>query len=67
VGDIIKVEKLDEINKKELKKLGFNEKGFPFEPESFIGNHLMKTLPLNTFIEKNNIRVTRFGVYVKGK
>jgi len=56
VGDIIKVEKLDEINKRELKKLGFNEKEFPFKPESFIGNHLMKTLPLNTFIEKNNIR-----------
>ena len=56
VGDIVKVELLNEVNRKELESLGFNEKEFPFEPESFVGNHLMKTLTLKMFIEENNIQ-----------
>ena len=57
VGDMVRVELLNEVNRKELESLGFNEKEFPFEPESFVGNHLMKTLPLKRFIEENNIQV----------
>jgi len=55
IGDIVKVEKLNEVNRGELESLGFYEEEFPFEPESFVGNHLMKTLPLKLFIEDNGI------------
>ncbi len=56
VGDIINVDQLNEINKKELKDLGVEDSEIPFEPESFVGNHLMKTIPLKRFIEENNIQ-----------
>ena len=56
LGDIIRVEDLSQRNKKELQYINFMDKEFPFEPESFVGNHLMKTVPLKTFIEENSIQ-----------
>jgi phosphoadenosine phosphosulfate reductase len=56
VGDMIRVADLNERNKQEIKKLGFTEDSFPFEPESYVGNHLMKTVAMNIFMEKNNVR-----------
>lgn len=56
VGDIIKVAELSDRNKKELELIGFKEHEFPFEPESYVGNHLMKTVPLKIFIEENGIK-----------
>lgn len=56
LGDIIKVNDLSHRNKKELEYINFIEKEFPFEPESYVGNHLMKTVPLKIFIENNNIK-----------
>jgi phosphoadenosine phosphosulfate reductase len=56
LGDIVKVDDLNGRNRKELEYIGFKEKEFPFEPESFAGNHLMKTVPLKMFIEENNIK-----------
>ena len=38
-------------NRKELEKIGFTENTFLFEPESFVGNHLMKTVAMNNFIK----------------
>jgi phosphoadenosine phosphosulfate reductase len=56
IGDMIQVSSLNERNRAELEKLGFGEEEFPFEPESFIGNHLMKTVAMNTFLEDNAIQ-----------
>ena len=56
VGDLIRVADLNERNQKEIEKLGFNEDVFPFEPESFVGNHLMKTVAMNVFMEKNDVQ-----------
>jgi phosphoadenosine phosphosulfate reductase len=56
LGDIVKVGDLNERNRNELEYIGFQEKDFPFEPESFVGNHLMKTVPLKMFIEENNVK-----------
>jgi phosphoadenosine phosphosulfate reductase len=56
VGDLIRVADLNERNQKEIEKLGFNEDVFPFEPESFVGNHLMKTVAMNMFMEKNDVQ-----------
>jgi phosphoadenosine phosphosulfate reductase len=54
-GDLISVNSLNERNRAELEKLDFDEEAFPFEPESFIGNHLMKTVAMNVFLEDNKI------------
>ncbi len=55
LGDIIQVGSLNERNRKEIEKIGFDEKEFPFEPESFVGNHLMKTVAMNAFLEDYGI------------
>lgn len=52
VGDIVKVSKLTERNREELKRLEFDKGEFPFEPESYVGNHLMKTVAMNVYLEK---------------
>lgn len=56
LGYNVKVEDLNERNREELKRIEFEEDSFPFEAESYAGNHLMKTVPLNRFIEENNIK-----------
>ncbi|MBW2602907.1 MAG: phosphoadenosine phosphosulfate reductase family protein [Deltaproteobacteria bacterium] len=56
VGDIIHVADLNEMNRMEIEKLEFTGDTFAFEPESYIGNHLMKTVAMNVFIEKNGIK-----------
>jgi len=52
----VKVEKLNERNRAELKRIGFDEEEFPFEAESYAGNHLMKTVVFNQFLERNGIK-----------
>jgi phosphoadenosine phosphosulfate reductase len=56
IGDMIKVSSLNERNRKEIEKLGYEKEEFPFEPESFVGNHLMKTVAMNVFLEDNGIQ-----------
>ena len=56
VGDMIRVSDLNERNRLEIDKLGFTEDAFPFEPESYIGNHLMKTVAMNMFLETNGVK-----------
>jgi len=56
VGDMVKVSSLNERNRKEIELLEITDEEFPFEPESFIGNHLMKTIAMNMFLEENNVK-----------
>jgi phosphoadenosine phosphosulfate reductase len=56
IGSLIQVADLNERNRAELSKIGFTEDAFVFEPESFVGNHLMKTAVMNTFLIKNKIK-----------
>ncbi len=56
VGDIVKVSSLNERNRKELSLLEIEDEEFPFEPESFIGNHLMKTIAMNMFLEETGTK-----------
>ena len=56
LGDMIKVSALNDRNRAELEKLEYDEEEFPFAAESFIGNHLMKTVPMNTFLEDYGIK-----------
>lgn len=48
---LVKVQDLDQRNQAEIRRLGYEEDEFPFEAESYVGNHLMKTVPFNRFIE----------------
>ncbi len=52
----VKVEDLNERNRAELKRIGFDGEEFPFEAESYAGNHLMKTVVFNEFLERNRIK-----------
>ena len=53
---IVKVKDLNERNRSELGRIGFDEEEFHFEAESYVGNHLMKTVVFNEFLERNNIK-----------
>jgi phosphoadenosine phosphosulfate reductase len=52
----VKVKDLNERNRAELSRIGFDEDEFPFEAESYVGNHLMKTVVFNEFLERNKIK-----------
>ena len=56
IGDEIQVAQLNARNRQEIEKLGFTASSFPFEPESLVGNHLMKTVAMNVFLETNGIK-----------
>jgi phosphoadenosine phosphosulfate reductase len=55
VGAPVKVKDLSARNRAELKRLEFDGEEFPFEAESYVGNHLMKTVVFNEFLERNRI------------
>jgi len=52
----VKVKDLNERNRAELKRIGFEEESFPFEAESYTGNHLMKTVMFNLYIERHKVK-----------
>ena len=56
LGSLVKVADLNERNRAEIQRIGYEEDEFPFEAESFVGNHLMKTVVFNQFIERNNLK-----------
>lgn len=56
VGDMIRIGSLNARNRAEIEKLQFQEDAFPFEPESYVGNHLMKTVAMNAFLEDNGVK-----------
>jgi len=58
----VKVADLNERNQQEIKRIGFNLETFPLEAESYIGNHLMKTVVFNTYLEDNNVKVVAQGL-----
>ena len=62
LGDIVQVSDLDARNQGELVKLDFHEENFPFEPESYVCNHLMKTVPMNRFIEKEGVQAVSTAI-----
>jgi phosphoadenosine phosphosulfate reductase len=61
-GDVVRISKLNLDNRNELKRLGYDQKTFRFEAESFIGNHLMKTVPLNSYIVSRHVQAVITGI-----
>lgn len=58
----VEVKDLNERNQAELKRISFEEPAFPFEAESYVGNHLMKTVMFNMYIEKHNVKAIFQGL-----
>ncbi len=56
LGAPVKVKALNERNRAELERIGFTEEEFPFEAESYAGNHLMKTVVFNQWVERHKIK-----------
>jgi phosphoadenosine phosphosulfate reductase len=53
---LIKVKDLNERNRAELERIGFEAEEFLFEAESYAGNHLMKTVVFNEFLDRHKIK-----------
>ena len=51
LGNTVQVKDLNERNKAELERIEFKDDSFNFEAESEAGNHLMKTVVFNQFVE----------------
>ena len=58
----VKVKDLNERNQAELKRISFEEETFPFEAESYVGNHLMKTVMFNMYIERHKVKAIFQGL-----
>jgi len=61
-GNIVDVKDLNKRNRLELEKMNFGKNEFKFDPESFEGNHLMKTVALNMFLESNGYECMITGI-----
>ena len=59
---IAKVKDLNERNQAELQRIGYEEDIFPFEAESYVGNHLMKTVMFNQYIERRSVKAIFQGL-----
>ncbi|MEW5913559.1 MAG: phosphoadenosine phosphosulfate reductase family protein [Thermodesulfobacteriota bacterium] len=62
LGAPVRVAALNQRNQAEVQRLGWEEEEFPFEAESYVGNHLMKTVPFNRFIEEHGIKAVVQGL-----
>ncbi len=58
----VNIKDLNERNRAEIKRIGFDLERFPFEAESYVGNHLMKTVVFNSYIEENNVKAVFQGL-----
>lgn len=62
LGAEVDVTDLNERNRKEIERIGLDIERFPFEAESYIGNHLMKTVVFNMYLTENNVKAVFQGL-----
>lgn len=55
IGDYIDLGSLSEATRAEAARAGFTGPGFPFDPESPLGNQLMKVAPMNAFLRDERV------------
>lgn len=58
----VNVADLNERNQAEIKRIGFDLKAFPFEAESYVGNHLMKTVVFNSYLADDKVKAVFQGL-----
>jgi phosphoadenosine phosphosulfate reductase len=58
----VQVADLNERNRAEIKRIGFDLTAFPFEAESYVGNHLMKTVVFNSYLEDSAVKAVFQGL-----
>jgi len=58
----IMVKDLNDRNQAELKRINYELNAFPFEAESYVGNHLMKTVVFNMYLEEKNVKAVFQGL-----
>jgi phosphoadenosine phosphosulfate reductase len=61
-GDVIRVADLSEANRRELRRLGYREEEFTFDPESLVCNHLLKTVAMNDYIRAQGVEAVFTGI-----
>lgn len=61
VGATVEIRDLNEQNRLELERIGFTESEFQFESESYTGTHLMETVVLHRWLERNGIKALFLG------
>ncbi|MCD6364773.1 MAG: phosphoadenosine phosphosulfate reductase family protein [Planctomycetes bacterium] len=62
LGATVKVADLNERNRAEIARLGYDEDEFDYEPESYVGNHLMKTVAMNVYLEDKKVKAFFEGI-----
>ena len=62
LGAEVRVSELDARNRAEVDRLGYEEDTFDYEPESYVGNHLMKTVTMNRHLEEKGIKGVFEGI-----
>ncbi len=62
LGADVNIKDLNERNRAEIKRIGLDLEKFPFEAESYVGNHLMKTVVFNTYLEENGVKAVFQGL-----
>jgi phosphoadenosine phosphosulfate reductase len=55
LGSEVKIADLNERNRKEVARLGYEDETFTYEPESYVGNHLMNTATCMVYVEQNKL------------
>lgn len=58
----VTVASLSKRNQAEIKRIGLDLQRFPFEAESYVGNHLMKTVVFNMYLEDHAVKAVFQGL-----
>jgi phosphoadenosine phosphosulfate reductase len=62
IGGMIEVSGLNEVNRAALQEIDYQLTEFPFLPDSVVCNHLLKTIPLRTFLVQQQIKALITGI-----
>lgn len=62
LGASVKVADLNQQNRAEIERLGYEEDEFEYEPESYVGNHLMKTVAMNDYLKDKGVKAFFEGI-----
>ena len=62
LGAVVEVSALNDRNRNEVERIGWEEEVFTYEPESYVGNHLMKTVTCMVYLEEQKVSAFFEGI-----